>query len=199
MQPYDCQAVTVYCSSSNRVDRVYCEAARELGRLIAKNGYSLVFGGGKVGLMGALSAGARANCGKVVGVILKSFQDMGVADPGVEEMRVVDEMRDRKRGLEEAGDAYIALPGGFGTFEEITEIISFKQLGFHNKPVILVNTNHYFDHLIRQFEDGFAKDFIESRFRASYQVVENPQQAIDYIKYYRPPQFDVKYRWSLRK
>lgn len=166
-----------------------------MGRLIAENGYTLVYGGGKIGLMCEASAGAREAGGKVTGIILRKFQDLGVGDPEVEKMIAFEDMRSRKRGLEEAGDAYIALPGGFGTFEEVTEMLSFKQLGFHNKPIVIVNTNGYFDDLIRQFERGFEEQFIEQRFTAIYQVVSGPVQAIDAIKSYQPPQLELKYRW----
>jgi hypothetical protein len=192
---YSCKSITVYCSSSNHVHSEYLEVARTMGRLIAESGYTLVYGGGKVGLMGEVSAGARAAGGKVLGVILQKFQDIGVADPEVREMIAFEDMRSRKRGLEESGDAYIALPGGFGTFEEVTEMLSFKQLGFHNKPIIIVNARGYFDDLIRQFERGFAEHFIEARFGAIYHVVAEPQQAIAVIKNYQPPRLELKYRW----
>jgi len=192
---YSCKSITVYCSSSDHVHSAYLNVARDIGRLIAENGYALIYGGGKVGLMGELSAGAREAGGKVTGIILRKFQDMGVADPEVERMIACEDMRSRKRGLEEAGDAYIALPGGFGTFEEVTEMLSFKQLGFHNKPIVIVNPNGYFDDLIRQFERGFEEQFIEQRFSAIYHVVSDPVQAIDIIKNYQPPQLELKYRW----
>lgn len=193
--PYSCQSITVYCSSSNHVHPSYLHVARTMGRLIAESGYTLVYGGGKVGLMAEVSAGAREAGGKVLGIILQKFQDLGVADPEVREMIACEDMRSRKRGLEESGDAYIALPGGFGTFEEVTEMLSFKQLGFHNKPIIIVNVQGYFDDLIRQFQRGFAEHFIEERFGEIYHVVAEPQQAIDVIKNYQPPQLELKYRW----
>ncbi|MFQ5603183.1 MAG: TIGR00730 family Rossman fold protein [bacterium] len=196
-QTYPIENITVYCSSSNHVDDVYLGAAREMGRVIAEQGYTLVFGGGQVGLMREVSAGARENGGKVVGIILQKFLDMGVADPGVTDMRAAADMRNRKRGLEEAGHAYIALPGGFGTLEEITEMISFKQLGFHNKPIVIVNVNGYFDHLLEQFKLGFKEKFIENRFHQMYSVVETPQTAIESINNYQPQIFDLKYEWPL--
>ncbi|MFQ5710089.1 MAG: TIGR00730 family Rossman fold protein [bacterium] len=187
MGNYTCKSITVYCSSSNHVDDVYLETARKLGQLIAQNDYTLVFGGGYVGLMGALSAGARERGGEVVGIILQKFLDMGVADPQVNKMQIVSDMRSRKQGLEEAGDAYIALPGGFGTLEELTEMISFKQLRFHNKPIIIINVKGYFDNLVEQFKLGVAESFVEKRFGSIYEVVTTPQQAITAIQNYRPP------------
>lgn len=195
---YICNSVTVYCSSSDQVDESYTIAARELGKCLAQNGYTLVFGGGRIGLMGALSTAAQNHGGRVVGVILKEFHDLGVSDPGVSEMEVYKDMRSRKAGLERAGDAYVALPGGLGTFEEITEILSFKQLGFHNKPIVFVNTNGYFDHLLKQFEKCFDEKFIEPRFRNLFSVVDSALEAIEIIKNYRPTQQNLKYNWHLK-
>lgn len=131
--------------------------------------------------MDALAKAALTSSGKVKGVILSNFIDRGYANSG-HEMHSVTDMRSRKRGLDEFGDAYIALPGGFGTLEEILEIISFKQLGFHHKPIVFVNTNGYFDHLLAQFERGFAEAFIHERFRNLYTVVTTPQEALDFIE-----------------
>ncbi len=174
-------SLTVYCASSKRVPQLYLDVAAELGRLIAQRGHTLVYGGGNIGLMDALAKAALAHGGKVTGVILTDFIDRGYANSG-HEMHSVDDMRARKRGLDEFGDAYIALPGGFGTLEEILEIISFKQLGFHHKPIVFVNTNDYFAGLLRQFDRGFAEAFIHERFRDLYTVVATPQGALDFIE-----------------
>jgi uncharacterized protein (TIGR00730 family) len=164
-----------------------------MGEAIAENGYRLVFGGGRAGLMGALSQGARQGGGEVAGVILNRFVEMGVADPNVSDMETVEDMRARKQGLEQAGDAFITLPGGFGTFEEVTEMISFKQLGFHNKPIIFLNVQHYFDALLEQFRVSMEQHFIDSRFRSLYEVVSTPQDAIAYVRSYEPEELEAKY------
>ena len=174
-------SLTVYCASSKRVPQLYLDVAAELGKLLALRGHTLVYGGGNIGLMAALADAAMAQGGKVTGVILTDFIDRGYANSG-HEMHSVDDMRARKRGLDEFGDAYIALPGGFGTLEEILEVISFKQLGFHHKPIVFVNTNDYFAGLLRQFERGFAEAFIHERFRELYTVVATPQEALDSIE-----------------
>ncbi|MBI3303202.1 MAG: TIGR00730 family Rossman fold protein [Deltaproteobacteria bacterium] len=173
-------SLTVYCASSKRVSQLYLDVAAELGRLIALRGHTLVYGGGNIGLMGALANAALAQGGKVRGVILADFIERGYGNSG-HEMHSVDDMRARKRGLDEFGDAYIALPGGFGTLEEILEMISFKSLGFHHKPIVFINTNGYFDHLLRQFDRGFAEAFIHERFRDRYTVVTTPPEALDFI------------------
>jgi len=174
-------SLTVYCASSKRVARPYLDVATELGRLIAQRGHTLVYGGGNIGLMGALAQSALMHGGKVQGVILTEFIERGYAQSG-HEMHSVDDMRSRKRGLDEFGDAYIALPGGFGTLEEILEMISFKQLGFHHKPIVFVNTDQYFDGLLQQFERGFAEAFIHERFRELYTVVKTPVEALEVIE-----------------
>ncbi|MEW6299201.1 MAG: TIGR00730 family Rossman fold protein [Thermodesulfobacteriota bacterium] len=174
-------SLTVYCASSRRVPQHYLDVATELGRLIAVRGHTLVYGGGNTGLMGALAAAALAHNGRVRGVILTEFIDRGYGTVG-HEMHSVNDMRLRKRGLDEFGDAYIALPGGFGTLEEILEMISFKQLGFHHKPIVLINTNDYFAGLLLQFERGFAEAFIHERFRDLYTVVADPHEALAYVE-----------------
>jgi cytokinin riboside 5'-monophosphate phosphoribohydrolase len=174
-------ALTVYCASSKRVAQPYLDVATELGRLIAQRGHTLVYGGGNSGLMGALAQGALAHNGKIRGVILAGFVERGYAQSG-HEMQSVDDMRSRKRGLDELGDAFIALPGGFGTLEEILEMISFKQLGLHHKPIVFVNTNHYFDGLFQQFERGFSEAFIHERFRELYTIVKTPNDALEVIE-----------------
>jgi len=174
-------SLTVYCASSKRVPQLYVDVAAELGKLIALRGHTLVYGGGNIGLMAALAQAALAHGGRVKGVILTDFIDRGYANSG-HEMHSVTDMRARKRGLDEFGDAYIALPGGFGTLEEILEIISFKQLGFHHKPIVFVNTNDYFAGLLRQFDRGFAEAFIHERFRDLYAVAATPREALEIIE-----------------
>jgi uncharacterized protein (TIGR00730 family) len=174
-------AITVYCASSRRVAQHYLDVAAELGRLIASRGHTLIYGGGNIGLMGALANAVMWHNGKLKGVILADFVERGYASEG-HEMQSVTDMRLRKRGLDELGDAYIALPGGFGTLEEILEILSFKQLGFHHKPAVFVNTNGYFDHLLAQFDRGFREAFMHERFRDLYTVVASPQEALEFIE-----------------
>ena len=174
-------AVTVYCSSSRQLAPVYTAEAEVLGRLIAQRGHTLVYGGGNIGLMGALARAALAEGGQVTGVILKDFLDRGYAQDG-HEMHVVTDMRARKQGLEELGDAYIALPGGFGTIEEVSEVLALKQLGFHAKPIIFVNTNGFFSPLLRLFDRAFEEAFIHERFRDVYRVADTPPAALDLIE-----------------
>lgn len=173
--------VTVYASSSEHVDRAHFAIAEDLGARIAARGWELVWGGGRYGLMGAVSRGARARGGRTVGVILQQFIDKNVHCDAAHEMSSVTDMRTRKRGLDEAGDAFIALPGGLGTLEEVLEILSFKQLGFHGKPVVLLDALGYWQPLLAMLEKGFAEGFIQRHFRGIYSVARDPAEAIEQI------------------
>jgi uncharacterized protein (TIGR00730 family) len=173
--------VTVYASSSERIDRAYFAVAEELGRRIAEQGFELVFGGGRYGLMGAVSRGARNAGGAVRGVILQQFIDKNVHCTETAAMQSVTDMRLRKRGLDEAGDAYVALPGGLGTLEEVLEILSFKQIGLHGKPVVLLDAMGYWGPLLAMLERGFAEGFIQSHYRGIYTVAADPAAAIAQI------------------
>ena len=173
--------VTVYASSSERIDPAYMPIAEELGRCIAARGWDLVWGGGRFGLMGAVSRGARAAGGRTIGVILQQFVDKNVHCEAAVEMTSVADMRSRKRGLDEGGDAFIALPGGLGTLEEVLEILSFKQLGFHRKPVVLLDALGYWQPLLQMLDKGFAEGFVQQHFRGIYTVARDPAQAIEQV------------------
>lgn len=173
--------VTVYASSSERIDAKYAPVAEELGRRIAGRGWELVWGGGRYGLMGAVSRGARAAGGRTSGVILRDFVDKNVHCTQANAMESVADMRSRKRGLDEAGDAYVALPGGLGTLEEILEMLSFKQLGLHGKPVVILDAFGYWQPLLQMLERAFAEGFIQPQFRGIYAVAGDPAEAIERI------------------
>lgn len=173
--------VTVYASSSERIDPAYVTVAEELGRRIALRGWELVWGGGRYGLMGAVSRGARSAGGRTIGVILQQFVDKNVHCDAAHSMQTVHDMRSRKRGLDEHGDAYVALPGGLGTLEELLEILSFKQLGLHDKPVVVLDALGYWQPLLAMLEAGFAGGFIQPHFRGIYSVARSAAEAIEQI------------------
>ena len=173
--------VTVYASSSERVERRHFDVAEDVGRRIASRGWDLVWGGGRFGLMGAVSRGARAAGGRTIGVILQEFIDKNVHCEAANEMASVTDMRTRKRGLDEAGDAFLALPGGLGTLEELLEVLSFKQLGFHDRPVVILDAFGYWAPLLQMLEKGFAEGFIQPRFRGLWTVATDAASAIEQI------------------
>lgn len=174
--------VTVYASSSERIDARYAALASDLGRRIGERGWELVWGGGRFGLMGAVSRGARAAGGRTIGVILQDFVDKNVHCEQAHHMASVTDMRSRKRGLDEAGDAFVALPGGLGTLEELLEVLSFKQLGLHTRPVVILDAFGYWGPLLQMLEKGFAEGFIQPQFRGLFSVASDPGQAIEQIE-----------------
>lgn len=174
-------SVTVYASSSEGIPREYFPIAEELGRGIADRGWRLVFGGGRYGLMGAVSRGARAAGGEIAGIILKDFIDKNVHCTETREMRSVTDMRLRKQGLDEAGDGYVALPGGYGTYEEILEMLSFKQLGLHRKPVVLLNALGYWDPLLTMIQRSLELGFIQEEYRGLLRVGADPDEALELL------------------
>jgi uncharacterized protein (TIGR00730 family) len=184
---YPIRTVTVYCSSSSQLADNFNAAAAELGRAIASNNWKLVYGGNAVGNMGALANGCRAAGGQVIGVTPKLFCEKGVHDQECCELIVTDGMRDRKAIMEERGDAFIALPGGLGTFEEIFEILCGKQLEYHDKPIVLLNIDGYYDPLLAMIAHGVELKFIRPRARELYFVASSVPEAMDYLHRYSPP------------
>jgi cytokinin riboside 5'-monophosphate phosphoribohydrolase len=178
------RSVTVYCSSSTSIARHYLDAGRALGRAIASQGWTLVYGGNFIGLMAEVAQGARDGGGKVVGITPKLLVDRGLADSHCDELIVTNGMRDRKALLEERGDAFIALPGGLGTFEEVFEIIVAKQLDYHNKPIVLLNITDYYRPLREMIEHGIEQRFIKSKARQLYFFASTVEEAMGYLRLY---------------
>ena len=176
------RSITVYCSSSDHVDRCYLEAARELGAAIARAGWRLVYGGNCVGCMRELADGARSAGGKVSGITPRLLVEQGIADQKCDELLVTSGMRERKALLEERGDAFIALPGGLGTMEEIFEIIVGRVLGFHAKPIVLLDIAGYYVPLLSMIAHGIEQGFIRPTAREAYFVAADVTQAIEYLK-----------------
>ncbi len=174
-------AVTVYCSSSPRVADVYPAAAAALGKAIAQSGWTLIYGGNRIGSMGALADAARAAGGRVVGITPQVLVEKGIADQLCDELVVTDGMRDRKAAMEQRGDAFIALPGGLGTFEEIFEIIVGRLLGFHAKPIVLLNIAGYYAPLLAMIEHGIQEQFIKPVTHDLYFVTDQVDSAVAYL------------------
>jgi uncharacterized protein (TIGR00730 family) len=178
--------VTVYCSSSSQIAPVYNTAAAELGRRIAQRGWGLVYGGNRVGLMGILSDACRAAGGKVVGITPQWFIDKGIGDDRADELIVSSGMRDRKEMMENRGDALLALPGGLGTLEEIFEVIVARQLGRHDKPIVILNIAHYYDPLLEMIRHGIEHRFIKPAANQLYFVADSVDSAIAHLSQEAP-------------
>jgi uncharacterized protein (TIGR00730 family) len=174
-------AVTVYCSSSSDIDPVYFDAGRELGVAIARSRWTLVYGGNRIGLMAAVADATREAGGKVVGVTPQLLVDHGIGDEHCDELIVTSGMRERKALLEQRADAFIALPGGLGTFEEVFEVLVGRMLGYHGKPIVFLNVANYYGPLLGAIEHGIRERFIKARAREAYHVAETVDEAISYI------------------
>jgi len=181
------QSVTVYCSSSSAIPKAYPEAGAALGKAIAKQGWALVYGGNFVGLMATVAQAARDAGGKVIGITPQLMHDKGMSDTKADELVVTNDMRDRKALLERRGDAFVALPGGLGTFEELFEIIVGKQLAYHNKPIVLLNVAGYYDPLIAMIDHAIEQKFIKPKARDLYHVSNDVSDCIHHIRNYVPP------------
>ena len=158
-------AVCVFCGSQPGARPAYLHAARELGTQLARRDCSVVYGGGHVGMMGALADGALAAGGRVIGVIPEHLMRPEVAHQGLTELLVVDSMHTRKRIMASRSDAFVVLPGGYGTFEEMFEMVTWRQLELHAKPVGLVNVEGYFDHLLAFLQHAAGQQFIRPQHR----------------------------------
>ncbi len=176
--------ICVFCSSSNAVADRYFEVARELGTLMASRGHDLVFGGANVGLMHCLAEAVQIGGKHIMGIIPQKIYDKALATPYANELIVTATMDERKNLMRDQSDAFIALPGGFGTLEEILEVITLKQLDYHRKPIVFLNVNTYFDHLFAQFEQSYHENFARENYRKVYHVTSNPIETLDYIETY---------------
>lgn len=177
--------VCVYCSSSNSLDEIFYFDAVALGKLLAENGFNVVYGGSKLGLMYKVSKTAKEFGSKVIGVMPEKLYDLGVSEKFCDEFYLTKGMRERKAKLDEVSDAVIALAGGFGTLEELSEMIVQKQLCYNNKPIIILNTAGFYDELLRFFEKIVCKKFANENAKKLYFVANTPNEAIEYLKNYR--------------
>jgi cytokinin riboside 5'-monophosphate phosphoribohydrolase len=185
--------ICVFSSSSNAIADVYVNDAIELGRLIGQNGYCLINGGSNVGTMEIITREAGQHGAKTIGIIPEKLRDFNLASEHAHEIIVSGNMMERKHQMREMSDAFIALAGGFGTLEEILEVITLKQLGYHHKAIIFLNTNGFFDHLFQQFERSYAEEFAKESYRNLYFIARNSVEAIDYVRNYKPENTENKW------
>lgn len=176
------QSVTVFLSSAKRVDRFYFDTARQLGQAIARQGWTLIYGGNYVGCMASLADGAREMGGKVIGITPRLFVDENLADTLCDELIITDSMRQRKQLLEQRADAFIAFPGGLGTLEELFEILVGRQLNYHQKPIILLNLRDFYTPLVEMIHQGIRQHFIREQVWMLIRVADSVEQAIDYLR-----------------
>jgi len=181
----------VYCGSSGAVDRRYREAASELGARLAAAGIGVVYGGGRVGLMGLLADAALAAGGEVIGVIPSRLRDAELAHSGATELLVVESMHERKRLMAEKADAFAILPGGIGTLDEMFETVSWKQLGLHDKPILLADIDGYWAPLRALLDDIVTKGFARPKARELLRVVPTIAALMAMLEVEPPPPRDA--------
>ena len=177
----------VFCSASETVDDKFMTVAAQLGEQIARQQGTLIYGGGHVGLMGALARAVRRHGGSVVGVSIDAFEQMGLSHAAVTELLVTHTMAERKQLMIDRADAFIALPGGVGTLDELSEVLTLKQLDFHRKPVVILNTDGVYDPLLALFEQMVRQKFTRPAHRDLFHVAINVPDAMAYLQNYRPP------------
>lgn len=182
------KAITVYCGSAEGVHPEYLEGAFAMGEAIAQAGMSLIYGAGKTGLMGAVADGALAAGGEVVGIIPPGLNTPRLAHAGLTRLEVTPDIQARKARMSELGDALIALPGGFGTFDELFEALTWVQIGIHQKPVGLLNTRDYFDPLLKMIDHAAAEKFIYPEHRQLLCCENTPEALLKTLQTLRLPE-----------
>ncbi len=192
------ERICVFCGSYSGAREVYAEQARALGRAMASRGIGLVYGGGGIGMMGTVADAVIEAKGKVIGVIPYALATKERAHPsgnenGSVELRIVNTMHERKALMAELSDAFIALPGGFGTYDELFEIITWGQLGIHQKPIGLLNVAGYFDPLLAMIERAIEEGFVLPRYRGLFVVSERVEDLLDRMFAYQPIEGVVKW------
>jgi len=189
------KSLCVYCGSSKRGSESHIEAARELGLVLANAKIRLVYGGGHVGLMGVVADAVLENDGEVVGVIPKFLEKLEVGHSACTELFVTDNMHDRKLKMATLSDAFAVLPGGLGTLDETFEILTWKQLELHDKPIVLVNVDGFWDPLTTLIESQIAENYVRTEHRALYKVAPTVADVLPIIRSMPPARFSLESKW----
>jgi uncharacterized protein (TIGR00730 family) len=185
--------ICVFCGSNPGARPAYAEAAAELGRLLVADGVGVVYGGGAVGLMGVLADAVLADDGEIIGVIPQALVDREIGHPGVPDMRVVGSMHERKALMAELSDAFVALPGGLGTLEELFEVYTWAQLGLHRKPCGLLDVEDYYDGIVEFLGHAVEERFLPEQHRAMLMVEREPRALLDRVRGYEPSAVQPKW------
>ena len=174
-------SVCVYCASSTKIPEIYFEAAKELGRILGERRMQVINGAGNIGLMCAVSDAVLKAGGSVTGIIPRFMVEQGWYHKGLTELILVETMHERKQRMADMADAAIALPGGCGTLEELLEIITWKQLGLYLKPIVILNTDHYYDPLLELFQKAVDQHFMRPLHTRLWNVATTPEEAVQLI------------------
>jgi uncharacterized protein (TIGR00730 family) len=179
--------ICVFCGSNSGIDPAYLDAAASMGRLLAERGIELVYGGGNIGLMGVLADAVLQAKGRVIGVIPESLMAKEVGHLGLTDLRIVKSMHERKALMADLSDGFIAMPGGFGTFEEFCEMVTWSQLGIHAKPCGLLNLHGYYDSLLQLFDHAVREGFLREENRRLVLEDRDPERLLRKMEQYHAP------------
>ncbi len=183
--------VCIFASSCNFLEEIYYNDAKTLGKLLGESGFDVVYGGSCLGLMWACAGEVKEYGGKLTGIMPEKLQEMDVFSEYCDEFIVTPCMRTRKDRMDKLSDALIALAGGFGTLEELSEMIVQKQLGYNNKAIVILNTNGFYDKLLEFFEVIIEEKFANKKAANLYFVAKTPEEAVTYLKNYKPGDFSI--------
>jgi uncharacterized protein (TIGR00730 family) len=195
---YPFKSICVFCGSADGLDATYYEAAFEMGKTLAQKGITLIYGAGRTGMMGALAEGVKSEKGEVIGVVPKGLESPQlVYTTGLSRLEIVENIQIRKARMNELADAFIALPGGFGTLDELFEVLTWSQIGLHRKPAAILNTNGYYDDLLDWVDRAYADHYIYEEHLALFVVDSKPAGLLERLaKFQFPDKID---RWLVRE
>ena len=177
--------ICVFASSSNKLDKAFYQDAEKLGTLMGQNGMNIVYGGSRLGMMYACASAVKSNGGHIIGVMPQRLYDMGFGNSeDCDDFILTSGMRERKAKMDEISEGVVALPGGFGTLEEISEMIVQKQLGYNNKPIVMLNTNGFYDNLVSFFESIIDNNFAKQETNNLFYLAKTPEEVVNYIQEY---------------
>ncbi|UYZ63488.1 LOG family protein [Hymenobacter weizhouensis] len=183
-------SVAVYCGASSGFHEIYTQLAQDMGRALAERGLTLVYGGGRVGLMGALADSVLQHGGRAIGVIPDFLVEKEVEHRGLTELHIVQSMHERKLLMADLAEGFVAMPGGFGTLEELFEVLTWGQLGLHRKPVAVLNVQGYYDHLLRALDHMVTEGLLRPENRHQLLSHAQPRALLDEMQAYQPPQVE---------
>ncbi|WP_341786516.1 TIGR00730 family Rossman fold protein [Rummeliibacillus suwonensis] len=187
------QNVAVFCGSSIGKDHIYLESAEQLGRELAVHGKTLIYGGAQVGCMGAIANATLENGGQAIGVIPQKLKDVEIAHENLTKLYIVNSMHERKEKMEKLANGFIALPGGAGTLEELFEVFTWAQLGYHEKPCGLLNVYGFFEPLLSMLDYIISQEFMKSEYKELFIVDSDPERLLKRMDSYQPT---VLAKWS---
>jgi uncharacterized protein (TIGR00730 family) len=187
--------ICVFCGSNSGTRQIYQQAAQTLGRLLCRRGIELVYGGGNIGLMGVLANACLNEGGRVIGVIPQALADKELAHTGLTELRIVSSMHERKSVMADLSDAFVALPGGYGTWEEFFEVLTWSQLGIQRKACAVLNVNGYYDSLLEMADKALSEGFVRDVHRDLLLSDSDPERLLERLSHYSVPTID---KWIQR-